>query len=39
MDAVKVTAFEKKTGFALEVSPRVGVIGITVRVTVAVEVV
>ena len=39
MVAVKVTAFERKMGFVLEVSPRVGVTGITVSVTVAVAVV
>ena len=37
--AVNVTAFDRKTGFALEVSPNAGEAGITVRVTVAVAVV
>ena len=37
--AVNVTAFERKTGFALEVTDKPGVAGITVRVTVAVAVV
>ena len=37
--AVKVTAFDMKTGLALEVSSSAGVTGITVSVTVAVEVV
>jgi hypothetical protein len=39
MVAVKVTAFERKTGLAFEVSPSEGVMGTTVSVTVAVLVV
>jgi hypothetical protein len=36
---VKVTEFDMKTGFALEVSDNAGVAGITVRITLADDVV